>query len=535
MDYRVMGTFFRGLAQTGCWGCFDEFNRITIEVLSVCSTQYKLVLDAIRSGKPRFTFDEEDIPIVKTAMSFITMNPGYAGRTELPESLKALFRPVSMVVPDMVLIAEIMLFSEGFIACSLLARKFMMCYGLSADLLSKADHYDWKLRAVKTTLCVAGGMKRAAPELSEDKVLLRALRDFNYGKLFRDDIDIFMGLLNDLFPRTLELVPRARFEDFENKVKDSALENGYQPEDMFVLKITQLREIFEVRWSVFLLGPAGCGKTVIWQTTLDAQNRNGEKGIANTLNPKGVTRNELYGYVSIATREWKDGLLSQIFRDFSNNQNFQHEWIVLDGDIDAEWIETMNTVMDDNKILTLVSGERIPLTPPMRLLFEIADLRNASPATVSRAGVIFVNDDDIGWMPFVQTWLDTRADDAEKATLNSLVNKYVQKTLTHCLKNFKQQIPTVQINNVMTLCYMLDGLLGVEDSQKKGLSPEQLEHYFVFSCVWAFGGNLLADKSKDHRKGFSNWWQEEYKTVKFPADGQVPRRTPHRGNILADA
>ena len=162
-----------GRAQTGCWGCFDEFNRITIEVLSVCSTQYKLVLDAIRTGKPRFHFEEEDIPIFKTAMAFITMNPGYAGRTELPESLKALFRPVSMVVPDMVLIAEIMLFSEGFKACSLLARKFMLCYGLAADLLSKADHYDWKLRAVKTTLCVAGSMKRDAPELSEDKVLLQ--------------------------------------------------------------------------------------------------------------------------------------------------------------------------------------------------------------------------------------------------------------------------------------------------------------------------------------------------------------------------
>jgi dynein heavy chain len=165
MDYRVMANIYKGLAQTGCWGCFDEFNRITIEVLSVCSTQYKTVLDGIRAGEPRFDFDDESIPIFSTAMAFITMNPGYAGRTELPESLKALFRPVSMVVPDMVLITEIMLFSEGFVECKLLARKFMLCYSLAADLLSKADHYDWKLRAVKTTLCVAGSMKRAAPEL----------------------------------------------------------------------------------------------------------------------------------------------------------------------------------------------------------------------------------------------------------------------------------------------------------------------------------------------------------------------------------
>ena len=72
------------------------------------------------------------------------------------------------------------------------------------------DHYDWKLRAVKTTLNVAGGMRRQSPTLSEDKVLLRALRDFNLGKLVPDDVDIFVGLINDLFPKTMELVPRVQ-------------------------------------------------------------------------------------------------------------------------------------------------------------------------------------------------------------------------------------------------------------------------------------------------------------------------------------
>jgi dynein heavy chain len=529
MDFRVMANIYKGLAQTGCWGCFDEFNRITIEVLSVCSTQYKMVLDGIRQQglaggrelQPTFVFDEEDVPLFKTCMAFITMNPGYAGRTELPESLKALFRPVSMVVPDMVLICEIMLFSEGFVSCKLLARKFMLCYNLATDLLSKAMHYDWKLRAVKTTLCVAGSMKRAAPELSEDKVLLRALRDFNLGKLLRDDIGIFMGLLNDLFPKTLELVPRAVFPDFEDVVKQCTLDKGFQPDEMFIQKITQLREIFEVRWSVFLLGPAGCGKTVVAEILMDSQNKFGERGMIKVHNPKAVTRNELYGFVSMATREWNDGLLSQLFRDYSNDSSYQHQWIILDGDIDAEWIETMNTVMDDNKILTLVSGERIPLTPPMRLLFEIADLRNASPATVSRAGVIYINDDDIGWMPFAQTWLETRPDESQRAFLSSLINNYVPKALLAVLKNFRLTVPIVQINSVCTLCYLLDGVLGQGEDMRKGLSNEVIETYFVWCCVWAFGGGLLVDKANDFKDKFSKWWMEEFKTIKFPSDGNV--------------
>jgi dynein heavy chain len=542
MNYRVMANIYKGLAQTGCWGCFDAFDCIAIEVLSVCSIQYKTLLDGLRAqreaggreaGQLTFTFDGEHVPLFETCMAFITMNPGNADRTELPESLKTLFRPVSMVKPDMDLITEIILFSEGFVRCKFLARKFMLCYGLATDLLSKADHYDWKLRAVKTTLAVAGAMMRAAPDLSEDKVLLRCLRDFNIGKLLRDDVGIFLGLLNDLFPMSwcrhssaaqrsvpLELVPRARDQDFEVVIRECAVTKGYQPETGCVLKVTQLREIFEVRWSVFLLGPAGCGKSVVAEILMDSQNKFGERGMIKAHNPKAVTRNELYGFVSTATREWNDGLLSQIFRDYSNDSSCQHQWIILDGDIDAEWIATMSTVMDDNKILTLVSGERIPLTPSMRLLFEITDLRNASPAMVSRAGVIYINDDDIGWSPIAQSWVDTRPDHSQRAHLRLLVRKYVQKTLGAC-KQFKQIVPILTVNSVSTLCYLLDGVLGKGDDAKKGLSAEVVETYFVWAMIWAFGGALLVDKAKDHKEHFSRWWQQEFKTVTFPSQGNV--------------
>ena len=85
-----MANTFSGLAQTGAWGCFDEFNRIPVEVLSVTAGQYGAVLNAIRANKERFIFDEEEIGLTPTIGAFITMNPGYAGRTELPENLKAL-------------------------------------------------------------------------------------------------------------------------------------------------------------------------------------------------------------------------------------------------------------------------------------------------------------------------------------------------------------------------------------------------------------------------------------------------------------
>ena len=149
-----------------------------------------------------FWFPEEtiQIDIVHTVGYFITMNPGYAGRTELPENLKAQFRSCAMVVPDLVLICENMLMSEGFQLSKPLSRKFVTLYMLSRDLLSKQKHYDWGLRAVKSVLRQAGGMKRENPTMSEDELLMKALRDFNMPKIVTDDKNIFIKLIEDLFP-----------------------------------------------------------------------------------------------------------------------------------------------------------------------------------------------------------------------------------------------------------------------------------------------------------------------------------------------
>ena len=164
MNYQTLGAIFKGLAMSGSWGCFDEFNRISIEVLSVVATQVGSILNALKDkGRKKFKFFEEEIAINHAVGCFITMNPGYAGRTELPENIKSLFRPCAMVVPDLKNICEIMLAAEGFTDAKDLALKFVTLYRLNKELLSAQDHYDWGLRAVKSVLYIAGSLKRNAP------------------------------------------------------------------------------------------------------------------------------------------------------------------------------------------------------------------------------------------------------------------------------------------------------------------------------------------------------------------------------------
>ncbi|KAL2078484.1 hypothetical protein ACEWY4_026169 [Coilia grayii] len=518
MDYKSCGNIYKGLAQTGAWGCFDEFNRISVEVLSVIAVQVKCVQDGIRDKKSIINFLGEMIKLVPSVGAFITMNPGYAGRAELPENLKALFRPCAMVVPDFELICEIMLVAEGFIEARILARKFITLYSLCKELLSKQDHYDWGLRAIKSVLVVAGSLKRGDPGRPEDQVLMRALRDFNIPKIVIDDMPVFMGLIGDLFP-ALD-VPRKRDLDFEKLVKASVLDLKLQAEDSFVLKVVQLEELLAVRHSVFIIGNAGTGKSKVLRSLTKTYQTQKRRPVVVDLDPKAVTCDELFGIINPATREWKDGLFSCIMRDLAIISHDGPKWIVLDGDIDPMWIESLNTVMDDNKVLTLASNERIPLNPTMRLVFEIKDLRTATPATVSRAGILFINPTDLGWNPVVTSWIETREVQSEKANLSILFDKYLPACLDKLKFGFKKITPIAESTMVQNLLYFMECLLTPENTPPD--SPKELyELYFVFACVWAFGGAMFQDQLTDYRVEFSKWWVNEFKTIKFPSNGTV--------------
>lgn len=215
----------------------------------------------------------------------------------------------------------------------------------------------------------------------------------------------------------------------ELSVNDTSQACGCTISDTNLYQVVQFEELLAVRHSVFVIGNAGTGKTQLCKTLFRTYMNLKRKPVWADLNPKAVTNDELFGYINPSTREWKDGLFSSIMRDQSNIQHDGPKWIVLDGDIDPMWIESLNTVMDDNKVLTLASNERVPLTPAMRLVFEIGHLKAATPATVSRAGILYINQADLGWNPFVTSWIDTREVQSEKANLIILFEKYVPTCL----------------------------------------------------------------------------------------------------------
>ena len=508
LDYKFMGKFFSGLSQCGAWACFDEFNRIDIEVLSVVAQQLLTIQNALRAAVPKFLFEDRNIKLVPTFGCFITMNPGYAGRTELPDNLASLFRPMAMMIPDYGLVAEVMLFSEGFESSKTLSRKMVKLYKLSSEQLSQQDHYDFGMRALKSVLVMAGSLKRANADLNEDIVLIRAMRDSNLPKFLSEDAVLFEAIVADLFPGCE--VPNQDYGALATAIEESIASRNLQRKDCFVNKVVQLFETLNVRFGVMAVGPTGGGKTKIYQTLQDAMTRLRKAGDTDerfqvthsyVLNPKCIKMGELYGEYNLLTNEWTDGLASTLIRNAVADQSQDRKWVVFDGPVDAIWIENMNTVLDDNCTLCLPNGERIKLNSvTMRTLFEVQDLAVASPATVSRCGMVYVPSEELGWRPLATTFFETEVGgDLRRETVEyilGLYTKYVDSALNFIRTSCRELIPSVDINLVASMNHLVKSLLvrvGASMSLATSSSDELhpiVNKLFIFALMWSIGGNL---------------------------------------------
>ena len=554
IEYKMMARLFSGLAQQGAWSCLDEFNRIDIEVLSVIAQQLLTIRQANLKGDKRFFFVNDVIQMKEGFGVFITMNPGYAGRTELPDNLKVLFRPVAMMIPDYRLIAEIILFSEGFENSKVLSNKMVQLYKLSSEQLSQQKHYDFGMRAVKSVLVMAGSLKRSDPNSNEDGVLIKAMRDSNIPKFLKEDIPLFQALIQDLFPDVV--IPSDDYSILALAIEKVYQDLGLQKVEKLTTKVIQLFETFNVRFGVMLVGFTGSAKTTCYQilqnamTELrksDSPDKRYQTVHTYILNPKCISMGELYGEVNKFTEEWQDGLASQIMREVANDEaadrKYDRHWVVFDGPVDALWIENMNTVLDDNMMLCLANGQRIKLRSEMRMLFEVNDLTVASPATVSRCGMVYMTFEEMGWKPYVQSWLEkiykgfAQEELAiQQQNINNpeiVLHEYLNKELKAYFwslfedslddglsflrqPTFIEPIMTVDIQIISSFCNLLECFLnkkfGFKANEKFENKKRYLSLIFAFSFIWSFGATVY----EEYQYKIDDFIRKKFSGILFP-------------------
>ncbi|KAK3319356.1 dynein heavy chain, N-terminal region 1-domain-containing protein [Apodospora peruviana] len=419
-DFQAMGRIFLGICQVGAWGCFDEFNRLEEKILSAVSQQIQNIQIGLKHGvddeKSTIELGTSTLHVNTNTGIFITMNPGYAGRSNLPDNLKKLFRSVAMSKPDKELIAEVMLYSQGFNQAKALSKETVPFFDQCSAKLSKQAHYDFGLRALKSVLVSSGGLKRArltegnlgAEDVVEPEIIVQSIRETIAPKLIKSDVEIMMGIEEDCFPG-VKYVP-ASLTKLQEAIRRLAAERHLVVNDTWMTKILQLYQIQKIHHGVMMVGNSGSGKSAAWRLLLDALHQvENVEGVSHVIDSKVMSKEALYGNLDSTTREWTDGLFTSILRKIVDNlrgEDTKRHWIVFDGDVDPEWVENLNSVLDDNKLLTLPNGERLNLPPNVRIMFEVENLKYATLATVSRCGMVWFSEDTVTPSMMVVNYLE---------------------------------------------------------------------------------------------------------------------------------
>jgi dynein heavy chain 2 len=534
LESTSMVRIFIGIVKCGAWGCFDEFNRLKEDQLSAISQQIQIIQDAIKTRSSPIPLLGRSIDVNFNSGIFVTLNPagkGYGGRSKLPDNLKALFRPVAMGAPDNELIAEVSLVTEGFTESKDLASKIVSLFRLSKQLLSNQQHYDWGLRALKAVLNSGGrliqsyksqGMK-VTTEM-EYEILIKAVRVNTLSKLTFTDTTKFLALIGDVFPgiKSSDITGGELEAAIKEVMKDKpfhCVEDASQ-----VKKMIQLKESLDQRMGCVIVGPSGCGKSTLWRVLKAAMIKCGEPVVTYVMNPKSMPRERLLGHMDIDTREWSDGVLTDAARKVVKENPEVHCWIICDGDVDPEWIESLNSVLDDNHLLTLPNGERISFGNNVNFLFETHDLRFASPATVSRMGMIFLSDEDLDVSRLIQKWLSTFPQE-KRMSLSTWIDEYFYKALDYVLKSSETVVETTLVGTVM------NGL-----SQLKEVNTK---HEFICGVIRGLGGNLSLSSRASLAKEVFQWCGERPPDLSNPldcyADGSSLKPfIPLKGNDLPE-
>ncbi|XP_068137634.1 dynein axonemal heavy chain 5-like isoform X2 [Hyperolius riggenbachi] len=555
IDYNALGRVLNGTALDGCWSCFDDFHLLPKPAFSVFMHTARALYDSLNSRLPKITLQDGcKIAAHPNCSLFLTVSK-YGFQT-LPNDVQTIFRTVSLVFPDHTVLLKAKLASLGFKSPKILATRLQLISELLKAQLSEEYHRDISLQSMveviqracqrremeKMTnghvefeggrlsrsssvmsyqplaayatspvpsLKAGNSADRKKKAISSNPVLAAAkeshafvadaLQDILGPRMTGDSHLVFKHILGDVFmgmydtSNSRQIIPK----EVEKAILAKADENKLFPHSPWLNKVKQLYSLSLANPGVIVAGPPASGKSscisILVQALNHLQVSNEEPAHKIVrINPLSVDDRALMFGGMNASNMWQDGVVTYMWKKAIRNHC--NTWMWFDGQLSCNWTDNFNSVLGEEKVLHLSNGDHLEVPGNLQLIFETTDLQMASPATLTKAGILYVEGEALGWRPLSKMWLDGR-NEQENAVLSKAFYRTLDPIFNLTLNDTKPVVPVTEVGLFHSCTNLLTVMLN-DKAQSIG-GQLHIERLFIFCLIWSVGTLIdIAERKK---------------------------------------
>uniref|UniRef100_A0A8C5PKA2 Dynein heavy chain n=1 Tax=Leptobrachium leishanense TaxID=445787 RepID=A0A8C5PKA2_9ANUR len=546
----------------GCWCCFDDFHLLPRNATSVFMHAANELYDSLKSRFNQIGLQNgyKAVPNPNCGL-FLTVSRSTECQ-DLSGDVRAVFRAVSLVIPDYSVLLKAKLTSLGFRNPKLLATRLQLISELLREQLPEEYHQHFGFQSMTDVIhraCqrreiekgmnsrwdVEGGRASCSSSVTSYQILTanvsspvpslktgnsternkkssssnpalgaakeshaliaEAMQDIIGPRMPNHSYMVFKQILDDVFMGLCD-IPGIRHiaqKDLERAIILKAEENKLFPHSPWLKKVKQLYNLSLVNTGIIVAGPPASGKSACISAFVQALNHlhtsteeSGHKAHKLVkINPLSVDDdNSMFG-VQHPSHVWQDGVLTYTWKKAVRNHS--NTWIWFDGQLSSSWADNFNSVLGPGKVLQLSNGDQLDVPENLKLVFETTDLDQASPATCTKAGILFMERDTLGWGPLSKIWLEGR-NQQEKAVLSKAFYKTLDPIFNLILCETRPLVPVTDVGLFHTCTNLLTVMLN-EKAQSIG-GQLHIERLFIFCLIWSVGA-LITSKE---RKRFSD-------------------------------
>ncbi|XP_077343463.1 dynein axonemal heavy chain 5-like [Lithobates pipiens] len=553
-DLSALGRVLNGTALDGCWSCFDDFHLLPEQAISVFMHNARALYDSFNARLPKITLQDGcKVEAHPNCSLFLTVSK--SGFQNLPKDVQAIFRAVSLVVPDHTALLRAKLTSLGFKGSKILATRLQLISELLKEQLSEEYHRHISFQSMVEVIYRAcqrremektingcmelegGRLSRSSSAMSyqqltafaaspvpslktgnnTDKnkkvissnpvvaamkeshiIVADALQDVLGPRMTGDSYLVFKQILGDVFMGMHDTSGSRQIlqKELEKAILMKADENKLFPHSPWLNKVKQLFSLSLVNSGVIVAGPPASGKSSCIHTLVQALNHlqvSSEEPAHKIvkINPLSVDSGTLMFGGQNASHMWQDGVVTYVWKKAIRNHC--NTWLWFDGQLTCTWTDNFNSVLGPEKVLQLSNGDHLNFPENLKLIFETTDLQMASPATLSKTGILYIEGDTLGWRPLSKIWLDGR-NQQENAVLSKAFYRTLDPVFNLILYDTKPIIPVTEVGLFHSCTNLLTVMLN-DKAQSIG-GQLHIERLFVFCLIWSVGALIETSERK---------------------------------------